>query len=226
MTTEHSNSKKTTPANRHYSAIDRLLINAELALKTISPGATQATRPSPANDEPYVALDEIKLRHVAGLMRINHTGEVCAQALYQGQALTAKLDNVKQSMETAAKEEEDHLAWCDERLKQLNSKPSALNPLFYAASFGIGALAGAVSDKVSLGFVAATEEKVCEHLTSHLHQLPPEDGKSQAILEQMLEDEAQHATQALEAGGMPFPPPAKAAMTLISKIMTKTTYYI
>ena len=150
-------------------------------------------------------------------MRINHTGEVCAQALYQGQALTAKLPQVRIAMEHAAEEEVDHLAWCEQRIHQLGSHTSILNPLFYGMSFGIGAVAGLISDKVSLGFVAATEDQVCKHLNEHLEQLPAEDEKSRAILEQMRIDEEQHAESALEAGGFRFPAPVKFGMSLMAK---------
>ena len=159
-------------------------------------------------------------------MRINHTGEVCAQALYQGQALTAKLPQVREAMEEAAREEVDHLVWCEQRINELGSHTSRLNPLFYGLSFGIGAMAGKVSDKVSLGFVAATEEQVCKHLTEHMSSLPVQDEKSKAVLLQMLEDEAKHATTALDAGGHKFPLPVKLAMTAVSKVMTKTSYRI
>lgn len=159
-------------------------------------------------------------------MRINHTGEVCAQALYQGQGLTAKLPEVREEMEQAAQEETDHLHWCNERLQQLNSRPSLLNPLFYGASFSMGALAGAVSDKVSLGFVAATEELVCQHLEKHLDELPATDQKSRSVVKQMLEDEARHQQAALDAGGSEFPTPVKMGMQLLSKVMTKTTYRV
>jgi ubiquinone biosynthesis monooxygenase Coq7 len=169
-------------------------------------------------------LDEPTARHVAGLMRINHTGEVCAQALYQGQALTAKLPDVRAAMEHAADEEIDHLAWCEQRIRQLGSHPSVLNPLFYGLSFGVGAVAGLISDKISLGFVAATEDQVVKHLSEHLQQLPANDDKSRAILEQMRLDEERHATSALEAGGLRFPTPVKFGMTLLSKVMTKSAY--
>jgi len=159
-------------------------------------------------------------------MRINHTGEVCAQALYQGQALTAKLAHVREAMEHAAEEEIDHLAWCEQRIRQLGSHPSVLNPLFYGMSFGIGAVAGLISDKVSLGFVAATEDQVCKHLNEHLEQLPAEDEKSRAILEQMRIDEERHAESALDAGGYRFPAPIKFGMSLMAKVMTKSTYRI
>ena len=211
---------------RHYSPADRLLLQADAALHTLLPFSGQPYRPSPAVTEPEAELDADDARHVAGLMRINHTGEVCAQALYQGQALTAKLPEVRQAMEKAAEEEIDHLAWCEQRIRELGSRPSLLNPLFYGMSFGIGALAGLISDRVSLGFVAATEQQVCKHLDEHLAQLPAEDRKSRAILEQMREDEQQHAENALEAGGLRFPAPVRFGMTLLSKVMTKSTYRI
>lgn len=210
--------------SRHYSLLDRLLTQADQSLRTLVPGAAQAQRPSPAAQLANVPMDDEERRHIAGLMRINHTGEVCAQALYQGQALTAKLPDVREKMEHAAAEEIDHLAWCEQRLRELNSQPSVFNPLFYGLSFGIGAAAGLISDRVSLGFVAATEQLVERHLDDHLAQLPEEDIKSRAILEQMREDEIEHGNQALDAGGVVFPPPVKTAMVLLSKVMTKATY--
>jgi ubiquinone biosynthesis monooxygenase Coq7 len=159
-------------------------------------------------------------------MRINHTGEVCAQALYQGQALTAKLPEVRDAMDEAAKEEIDHLVWCEQRINELNGRTSVLNPLFYGLSFTIGALAGVAGDKWSLGFVAATENQVCKHLEEHLQSLPESDTKSRAILEQMLIDEAKHATAALDAGGAEFPSEIKSVMSVIAKGMTTTTYRI
>ena len=157
-------------------------------------------------------------------MRVNHAGEVCAQALYQGQALTAKLPEVGQQMEEAAAEEIDHLAWCEERINQLDGSTSRLNPVWYAASFGIGAAAGLISDKLSLGFVAATEEQVCNHLQEQLDKLPEDDHKSRAVIEQMLIDEKHHAENALDAGGYPFPKPVKKLMTLVSGAMTASSY--
>tara|TARA_R110002020_G_scaffold41074_1_gene121253 strand:+ start:9222 stop:9869 length:648 start_codon:yes stop_codon:yes gene_type:complete len=209
---------------RQYSFLDRLLTQADQSLRTLVPGAAQASRPSPAQHMPNVPMDAVERQHIAGLMRINHTGEVCAQALYQGQALTAKLPDVRAKMEHAAAEEIDHLAWCEQRLRELDSQPSVFNPLFYGLSFGMGAVAGMISDRVSLGFVAATEQLVERHLDDHLGQLPEEDIKSRAILEQMRIDEIEHGSQALEAGGMIFPEPVKAAMTLLSNVMTKATY--
>jgi ubiquinone biosynthesis monooxygenase Coq7 len=183
-------------------------------------------RPSPAKSATEQTLTEQEKRHAAGLMRVNHTGEVCAQALYQGQALTAKLTAVRNEMEHAADEEIDHLAWCQERVNQLGSHTSLLNPLWYGLSFGIGATTGLISDKLSLGFVAATENQVCKHLENHLEQLPADDNKSRVIVAQMLEDEAKHADAALDAGGLKFPAPIKGLMTLVSKAMTKTSYRI
>ncbi|CAD2261857.1 2-nonaprenyl-3-methyl-6-methoxy-1,4-benzoquinol hydroxylase [Stutzerimonas stutzeri] len=214
------------PSQRHYSPADRLLMQADAALRTLLPFSGQPSRPSPALLKTETELSESETRHVAGLMRINHTGEVCAQALYQGQALTARLPQVRQAMEQAADEEIDHLAWCEQRIRQLGSRTSVLNPIFYGLSFGIGASAGLISDRISLGFVAATEDQVCKHLDDHLGQLPAGDEKSRAILEQMRDDEAQHSTAAIEAGGLRFPAPVKFGMSLVSKVMTKATYRI
>lgn len=214
------------PSQRHYSPADRLLMQADAALRTLLPFSGQPSRPSPALLKTEAELSESEARHVAGLMRITHTGEVCAQALYQGQALTARLPQVRQAMEQAADEEIDHLAWCEQRIRQLGSHTSVLNPIFYGLSFGIGASAGLISDRISLGFVAATEDQVCKHLDDHLGQLPAGDEKSRAILEQMREDEAEHSTAAIEAGGLRFPAPVKFGMSLVSKVMTKATYRI
>lgn len=211
---------------RRLSPFDKLIQNADLALRTLMPGAATSERSSPADSAEDTDLSDTEKAHAAGLMRINHTGEVCAQALYQGQALTAKLPEVREAMEEAAREEIDHLVWCENRIKDLGGRTSLLNPAFYGLSFGIGALAGAVSDKVSLGFVAATEEQVCKHLSKHMTSLPTQDEKSKAVLLKMLEDEARHATTALDAGGHRFPLPVKAAMTAVSKVMTKSVYKI
>ena len=213
-------------SQRHYSPIDRLLLQADAAMRTLIPNSSHASRPSPAVLEPHSSLDAEQTRHVAGLMRINHTGEVCAQALYQGQALTASLPQVREQMEHAAEEEVDHLVWCEQRIRELGSQPSLLNPLFYGLSFAIGATAGAISDKVSLGFVAATEDQVCKHLDEHLQQIPETDRKSRAILMQMRVDEEEHATSALEAGGFRFPAPIRFGMSLMAKVMTGSTYRI
>ena len=213
-------------SERHFSPVDRLLLQADAALRTLLPFSGQPSRPSPAIVQPEAELEQQQAQHVAGLMRINHTGEVCAQALYQGQALTAKLPQIRQAMEHAADEEIDHLAWCEQRIRQLGSQPSILNPLFYGLSFGVGAAAGLISDKISLGFVAATEDQVVKHLDEHLQQIPLEDQKSRAILEQMRVDEEQHASNALDAGGVRFPTPIKFGMSLLAKVMTSTTYRV
>lgn len=213
-------------STRQYNLFDRLLVQGEQAMRTLIPGAAQAARPSPAQHLRSDAVSDTQRKHIAGLMRINHTGEVCAQALYQGQALTAKLPDVREQMEQAAAEEVDHLAWCEQRLKELDSRTSLLNPVFYGLSFGIGAVAGKISDRISLGFVAATEQLVERHLDEHLTQLPEDDLKSRAILEQMREDEIEHGSQALQAGGVVFPRPVKGAMKLMSKAMTIATYRI
>jgi ubiquinone biosynthesis monooxygenase Coq7 len=211
---------------RHLSLFDRIITEGDKVLRTLATGNKASGNPSPAKNNSESSLNDSERQHAAGLMRINHTGEVCAQALYQGQSLTAKLPHIRQEMEQAAKEEVDHLNWCDERLQQLNSRSSLLNPFFYGLSFSMGALAGAISDKVSLGFVAATEEQVCQHLEKHLQELPLSDTKSRAIIEEMLKDEARHQQTALDAGGSEFPLPIKLGMKLMSKVMTKTTYYI
>ncbi|MGI1680197.1 MAG: 2-polyprenyl-3-methyl-6-methoxy-1,4-benzoquinone monooxygenase [Cellvibrionaceae bacterium] len=212
---------------KQFSAIDKLLIQADHALRTLtSANQHSSQRPNPSDGMDENDLSETEREHAAGLMRVNHSGEVCAQALYQGQALTAKLPDVREEMESAAKEEIDHLQWCQERLHQLDSQPSLLNPIWYGLSFSIGAGAGLISDKVSLGFVAATEEQVSQHLESHLGSLPATDSKSQAIVNQMLEDERKHGEAALNAGGAVFPKPVKTVMSLVSKVMTSLSYKI
>ncbi len=209
---------------RRLSLLDKLISEADSVMKTITSRGNHARRPSPAQGHQDTALSASQRQHAAGLMRVNHTGEVCAQALYQGQALTAKLPAVRDEMQQAAQDEVDHLVWCEERLRELGSHTSVLNPAWYAMSFALGAIAGAISDKVSLGFVAATEERVCSHLRDHLKQLPDEDRKSQLILQQMLQDEQRHGDNALEAGGAVFPQPVKDAMSSVSRLMTRTSY--
>ena len=209
---------------RSFSALDRLLIGADRSLKTLVRGSATPQRENPASGRRDSQHQDA--RHTAGLMRINHTGEVCAQALYQGQASTATLPHVRHAMEAAAREEEDHLAWCDDRIRELGGVPSRLNPLFYAVSYALGAGAGLAGDRWSLGFVSETEHQVVRHLENHLTRLPDGDRRSRAILEQMREDELRHAVTAEGAGGAPLPPPIKGAMTLMSKVMTFTTYRI
>jgi ubiquinone biosynthesis monooxygenase Coq7 len=209
------------------SLIDKLILQADQALRTLVPGSTVAHTPSPAEHVlEQQTLSAEAQRHAAGLMRINHCGEVCAQALYQGQALTAKLPQVRNSMEQAAQEEGDHLAWCEGRLRELDSHTSVLNPVFYGLSYGIGALAGLAGDKWSLGFVSETEEQVCIHLQEHLQKLPANDGRSRRVLEQMLDDEGRHARTAQAAGAANLPTPIKSAMSLMAQVMKSTTYRI
>jgi ubiquinone biosynthesis monooxygenase Coq7 len=210
---------------RHYRFSDHFINTFDQALRSLVPGTTSAERTTPAEDLTS-SLSVNQARHVAGLMRVNHSGEVCAQALYQGQALTARLPTVKQDMEKAAREEQDHLAWCEQRLEELDSLPSILNPLWYGLSFSMGALAGLAGDEYSLGFVAETEKQVSAHLESHLKQLPDTDPRSRAILEQMNQDELHHRDTALQAGGADLPKPVKTIMGIISKVMTKTSYVV
>jgi len=218
--------------DRHITTADKAVMLADNLLKTLLGGYQVTSRENPAilksslgsvEAEPLTPKQQ---KHAAGLMRINHCGEVCAQALYQGQALTAKLPEVRVKMEQAAAEENDHLDWCANRLKQLDSQPSLFNPFWYLGSFSIGAVAGAVGDKWSLGFVAETEYQVVRHLDSHLQKLPEIDVKSRAILTQMREDELQHATAALDAGGAELPEVVKSLMGVMSKVMTSSVYYI
>jgi len=211
---------------RHYTLADRLINHADQVLRTLTPSATTASRQNPALSHPDLALNAAQQSEIAGLMRVNHSGEVCAQALYHGQALTAKLPTVREEMHHAAIEEQDHLAWCEDRLKELDSQPSLLNPLWYGLSFGIGAAAGIAGDKWSLGFVVETEKQVCSHLEDHLQRIPRDDQRTHAILTQMHQDEDQHRQQAQDAGGAELPPPIKQLMGLVSKIMTKTSFYV
>ncbi len=214
----------TDTQREHHTPIDRLIVQFDQALRTLVPGSSTQKRPSPAKSLQEQVLSDRERKQAAALMRINHTGEVCAQALYQGQALTAKLPDVRQAMEEAAQEEVDHLAWCEQRLQELDSRSSLFNPAWYAMSFGLGAVAGLAGDKWSLGFVAETEEQVCEHLQDHLTQLPAKDVKSKAVLQQMLIDEKQHGETARKAGGETLPTPIKLAMKSMSVVMKKTAY--
>ena len=196
-------------SSRHYSAVDHLLINFDQALRTLAGKPLTTERPDPADDREEADLTAAERDESARLMRVNHAGEVAAQALYQGQALTARLDAVRSSMENAAAEENDHLAWCEKRVRSLDSHVSYLNPLWYAGSFTIGALAGLAGDKWSLGFVAETEKQVIEHLDGHLKRVSERDRKSRAVIEQMKIDEAHHGAEARRAGGAALPGPVR-----------------
>lgn len=211
---------------RNYSRMDRIIASFDEALRISSGGAPAAERENPAGDLPAADLDNAERLHVAGLMRINHTGEVCAQALYAGQAATARHDETREAMQLAADEEIDHLSWCEERLKELDSRPSILNPLWYAGSFAIGAAAGIAGDQWSLGFVKETENQVEAHLEDHLERLPERDHRSQAILDQMKTDEAKHAKMAEEAGANNLPKPIQSAMAFTAGVMKTLAYRI
>jgi len=209
---------------RDYTPADKLLIQLDHALRTVFGRPHVTERPDPAAGMPEAALSDAERDHLARLMRINHTGEVCAQALYQGQALTARLPGVRDSMARAAAEENDHLDWCERRVHELGGRLSLLNPFFYAGSFLIGAAAGLAGDKWSLGFVAETERQVERHLDEHLAHVPATDAKTHAVLEQMKADEIGHATKAIEAGAATLPLPIRQAMRLTAKVMTGTVY--
>ena len=212
--------------DRSISLLDRLIGQFDQALHTVFGPAPISARDNPATRKSDPELTAAERELSGRLMRINHVGEICAQALYQGQALTARLPEVRGKMELAAQEENDHLAWTEQRIRELGSHVSYLNPLWYAGSLALGALAGAVGDKWSLGFVAETEKQVVEHLNDHLRQIPTADDKSRAILEQMRDDEGRHATVAIESGGAALPEPVKQWMQCNSKIMTRTAYWI
>jgi ubiquinone biosynthesis monooxygenase Coq7 len=207
------------------SAIDRLIGEFDRALRAVA-GVAHATRPSPAAGVSENQITDEERIHAAALMRVNHVGEVCAQALYQGQALTARNAVARLALEQAAREEEDHLAWSAERIHELGGRPSLLNPLWYAGAFAIGAVAGALGDRWNLAFLAETERQVEEHLGGHLEELPPEDARTRAVVEAMQADEARHRASAIELGAAELPDPVKRAMRLASKVMTTVAYRV
>lgn len=211
---------------RAASPLDRLISEFDSALRAITGSVGAGQRPSPAGNLQEADLTPAETSLAASLMRVNHCGEVCAQALYRGQALTAKSGRVSNALEQAAREETDHLAWCEHRIRELDSHVSYLNPFWYGASFAMGALAGVMGDRVNLGFVAATEAEVCRHLNEHLERLPEQDQRSRQIVSQMREDEARHGASALEAGGTRFPAPVLKLMRGVSRLMTRSTYWI
>jgi ubiquinone biosynthesis monooxygenase Coq7 len=208
------------------SPIDRLILEFDTALRSVVGGA-HAHRPTPGSDfGGNSGLDTVERKHAAGLMRVNHVGEVCAQALYQSQKLVARNPEIQEMLDHSGQEEMDHLAWCENRLQELGSHTSYLNPLWYAGSFAIGLAAGLAGDKWSLGFVAETEKQVENHLESHLEKLPKEDQRSRAIVDQMRIDEIAHGQAAKNAGGANLPEPIQKIMQAMSKIMTTTAYKI
>ena len=208
---------------RHYSPADRLLIRLHQGLAQFAPNTREGRR-SPATQQAEQPLSETERRHAAGLMRINHAGEVAAQALYQGQAMTARDPQVREHLLKAADEEKDHLQWCEQRLEELGAGPSKLQPLWYAGSFAIGAAAGLAGDRWSLGFVAETEKQVSEHLDDHLQRLPGQDGRSRRIIEAMRKDETRHGQEAEDAGGRPLPRPVRNLMRHAAKLMKFGAY--
>lgn len=204
---------------------EALIIQFDRALRTVFAPAV-SRRPHPDQGLPEAALSEAEKRHAAGLMRVNHSGEVCAQALYQGQAITARNPEAARALMQAADEETDHLAWCERRIQELGSHTSYLDPLWYTGAFAIGVLAGALGDRWNLGFLAETERQVEGHLDGHLQRLPDNDAKSRAIVEQMKADEIRHAKTAIAHGGAELPLPVKLAMKLSAKVMTQTAYWV
>ena len=207
--------------------LDELITEFDRGLRSMA-GVSRMSRPvpaPPAGSEPS-EMTPAERTHAAGLMRVNHVGEVCAQALYQAQKLAARSSTLKQGFDKAAKEEEDHLAWTAQRLRELDSRPSLLNPLWYTGALAIGFAAGSLGDKVSLGFMAETERQVEQHLESHLGTLPESDLASRAIVDQMRIDERAHGQAAKDAGGVDLPLPVRALMRAASKVMTRTAYYV
>lgn len=213
-------------AGRRYSMLDRLIDRVDGTLRALTPPSPAHTRPSPAATVAETPLEPVEKRHSAGLMRVNHTGEVCAQALYLGQALVARDPELAASLMAAAAEERDHLAWCAARLAELDSHPSRLNPAWFAGSVAIAVVAAAAGDAVSLGFVEETERQVCAHLDGHLNQLSERDARSRAIVQAMRADEARHAENAHAAGARPLPPPVQRLMALEARLMTTLAYWI
>lgn len=212
---------------RKLSLLDSLLGEVDAALRTLIPPKSRLSkRATPAINTPETLLNAAEKKHIAGLMRVNHSGEVCAQALYRGQALTAELLTTRKQMAIAAEEEIDHLAWCEQRLEELNSHTSALNSIWYFGSLALGMIAGFAGDRWSLGFVVETERQVSQHLESHLQRLPTQDNRTKLILEQMHEDETHHADIAIEAGAAELPHFIKQTMRAVSKLMTRSSYYI
>jgi len=209
---------------RNYTRLDHLIISIDTALRMSSGESVEAKRPNPATDVPDIVMEDSHREHAAGLMRVNHAGEICAQALYAGQAATARNPEVQAEMQQAADEEIDHLSWCKERLDELDSKPSLLAPLWYAGSFAIGAAAGLAGDGWSLGFLKETENQVEAHLENHITKLPAEDARSRAILDQMKIDEAKHAQMAEKSGAFDLPQAVRGLMKVTAGAMKAVAY--
>jgi len=212
--------------SRHLSPLDKLLAGANNALRTIAAPAGRPARRNPAENLADIDLDARQKAHAAGLMRVNHAGEVAAQALYQGHATVARNERVQNQMKRAAEEEFDHLAWCEQRILELGHKPSRLSPLWYAGAYAIGSVSGILGDKWSLGFIAETERQVCSHLDTHLQQLPENDARSRAIVKQMRDEELEHGENAIGAGAAELPRPVIRLMRATAKVMTKSAYWV
>ena len=206
-------------------ALDRWILEFDRALRTLAAPA-RSVRPTPGDTLVDSPLSEAERRHVVGLMRVNHCGEICAQALYQGQALTSRDPAVREALRSAANEETEHLAWTEQRIAELGGRKSVLNPLWYAGSLSLGVLAGVLGDRWNLGFLAETERQVEAHLDSHLSALPEQDARSRAIVDQMRQDEIQHAETAIHFGAAELPDAVKAAMKVSGRLMTQTAYYL
>lgn len=212
--------------SRHLTPLDRLLAGINSALRTVAAPAGRSARHSPADNVDDCALNVQQKAHAAGLMRVNHAGEVAAQGLYQGHASVAGDPDIEAQMQRAADEEFDHLAWCEQRLGELGARPSRLSPIWYAGAFTLGAASGILGDRWSLGLIAETERQVCTHLTSHLDQLPAEDSKSRAVVEKMRDEEHAHGENAIDAGAAELPSPVKRLMQLTARVMTNTAYWV
>jgi ubiquinone biosynthesis monooxygenase Coq7 len=210
---------------RRLSLADRLIREIDRGLRTVA-ASNVAARPNPAGNSPETVDEAAPRRHAAALMRVNHAGEIAAQALYHGQALTARDPKVRAALLDAARDETDHLAWCEDRVRELDSHTSLLAPVWYAGAFAIGAITGLAGDRTSLGFVAETERQVVEHLESHLHELPDGDERSRRIVGQMQDDEARHGSDARNAGGRELPRPIRELMRRAARVMTRTAYHL
>lgn len=213
-------------SNRQYSPADRLLIGFQQRLAGLARPSSAEPRPSPADAAPDAELDANERRHAAGLMRINHAGEIAAQALYHGQALVSRDPDIREHLLEAADEERAHLQWCEQRLAELGDRPSLLQPLWYAGSFAIGAAAGLAGDRWSLGFVEETEKQVSEHLDEHLRKLPAQDERSRAVLQSMREDEQRHGQEAVQLGARPLPEPVRGVMRRVAALMKAAAYRV
>ena len=212
--------------DRQFTPLDRLIGSIDYALRTVSSSPTRAARPNPAADIENTCLTADEKAHAAGLMRVNHAGEIAAQGLYQGHAAVARDPSIEEQMKDAADEELDHLAWCEQRLTELESGPSILRPFWYGGAFVMGAASGVLGDKWSLGFIEETERQVSEHLTGHLDRLPENDLRSRAIVTQMRDEEEEHGAKASKAGAAALPAPVRGLMRAVAKLMTRTAYRV